>query len=143
MRVLPLLVLTLCGAAPVGAQARLASPAASVTLIARKLGTVGVHSTGVEAQRAGLHPTDDQTALAATPISAVPAITTHWNLPPEQVRDLRLRTSRGAARRGASYIERRVLLSDPIDRRDDPLELASDTDATPADALVVVRLVLY
>jgi hypothetical protein len=136
MRMLAWIMAGMSAAGPIAAQQR---AVATVSLVARKQAVVGLTPLGADAQLAGLTPAIDASPPAASGAVGLMAI---WNLPPEQIGDLRLRTTRGALPAGASYIERRVVLLDPVAHARHDLDLRSERSAA-SDALVVVRLVVY
>ncbi len=113
------------------AQSGTLSRTASVTLVARKLSTVGLTPASAEPMMAGAAAVDD----------GVPRVVTHWNLAPTLVGSVLLRAAQGA-RTGPAYIERRLLVTDPIATTTHALILGPARDPDP-DALLLVRLVVY
>ena len=136
MRMLAWMVAGMVAAGPVAAQQRAVG---TVSLVARKHAVVGLTPLGADTRLAGISPAIDASPPAAAGAVGLMAI---WNLPPEQIGDLRLRTTQGASTAGATYIERRVVLLDPVAHARHDLDLRSERrDAS--HAIVVVRLVLY
>lgn len=118
---------------PLAAQGGTRSAVAQVTLAARKSATVGVTPVTTAPLTMG---------LAAGPSSTEDAaLAMHWNLPPALVGSVLLRTSRGV-RPGSAYIERRLLVAEPIATTTCALPRDHVPSSDP-DAVLAVRLVLY
>lgn len=108
-------------------------PVAQVTLVARKAATVGVTPVTTAPLLLGV--------AAEQPPAADARLAMSWNLPPALVGSVLLRTSRGT-RPGSAYIERRLLVSEPIATTTYALPRDHAPTSDP-DAVLAVRLVLY
>lgn len=118
---------------PLAGQGGPRSAVAQVTLTARKTAMVGVTPVTTAPLTMG---------RAAVPSSADDAVLAmHWNLPPSLVGSVLLRTSRGV-RPGSAYIERRLLVAEPIATTTTALPRDHVPSSDP-DAVLAVRLVLY